>query len=58
MRLQKHGYTVKTQTIPETITPKNRLLIGDPMAAIDDNASPLVGNMYPLGDERCPQRSR
>ncbi len=30
MRLQEHGYQVRTQTIPETITPKNRLLIGDP----------------------------
>lgn len=30
VRRQKHGYTVKTQTIPETITPKNRLLIGEP----------------------------
>ena len=30
VRLQKHGYTVKTHTIPETITPKNRLLIGEP----------------------------
>ncbi len=30
MRLQEHGYQVRTQTIPETITPKNRLLIGEP----------------------------
>ena len=30
VRLQKHGYHVRTQTIPETITPKNRLLIGEP----------------------------
>ena len=29
-RLQTHGYHVRTQTIPETITPKNRLLIGEP----------------------------
>lgn len=30
VRLQTHGYHVRTQTIPETITPKNRLLIGEP----------------------------
>ena len=30
VRLQNHGYHVRTQTIPETITPKNRLLIGGP----------------------------
>lgn len=30
MRLQNHGYHVRTQTIPEAITPKNRLLIGEP----------------------------
>jgi hypothetical protein len=30
VRLQQHGYSVKTQTILETITPKNRLLIGEP----------------------------
>lgn len=30
VRLQKHGYQVRTQMIPETITPKNRLLIGEP----------------------------
>lgn len=28
-RLRAHGYTVRTQTIPESITPKNRLLIGE-----------------------------
>jgi hypothetical protein len=30
VRLQDQGYRVWTQTIPETITPKNRLLIGAP----------------------------
>lgn len=30
VRLQEHGYHVRTQTIPETVTPKNRLLIGEP----------------------------
>lgn len=30
MRLQAHGYRVRTQTIPLEITPKNRLLIGMP----------------------------
>lgn len=29
-RLRAHGYRVWTQTIPATITPKNRLLIGQP----------------------------
>lgn len=29
VRLQAQGYTVRTQTIPADITPKNRLLIGD-----------------------------
>lgn len=28
--LERHGYRVWTQTIPEAITPKNRLLIGAP----------------------------
>ena len=30
MRLEAAGFTVRTQTIPATITPKNRLLIGIP----------------------------
>jgi hypothetical protein len=30
MRLKHAGYTVWTQTIPGAITPKNRLLLGDP----------------------------
>ena len=29
-RLRAHGYTVHTQTIPAAITPKNRLLLGEP----------------------------
>jgi len=29
-RLRGHGYTVHTQTIPTTITPKNRLLLAEP----------------------------
>ncbi len=29
-RLRAHGYRVHTQTIPEAITPKNRLLFGEP----------------------------
>lgn len=28
-RLRAHGYVVRTQTIPSSITPKNRLLIGE-----------------------------
>ena len=34
VRLHNHGYHVRTQTIPETITPKNRLLIGAPASTI------------------------
>jgi hypothetical protein len=30
VRLAERGYRVWTQTIPETITPKNRLLLGAP----------------------------
>ena len=30
VRLQQCGYRVRTQTIPRTITPKNRLLLGEP----------------------------
>ena len=32
VRLEQHGYRVRTQTIPAAITPKNRLLIGEPIA--------------------------
>jgi hypothetical protein len=32
MRLEQRGYRVWTQTIPADITPKNRLLIGEPEA--------------------------
>jgi hypothetical protein len=32
MRLESRGYRVRTQTIPAEITPKNRLLIGVPIA--------------------------
>jgi len=31
-RLRAHGYQIYTQTIPEEITPKNRLLLGAPSA--------------------------
>ena len=31
-RLREHGYRVRTQTIPGTITPKNRLLLADPIS--------------------------
>jgi hypothetical protein len=34
MRLEQRGYRVWTQTIPADITPKNRLLIGEPAAEI------------------------
>jgi hypothetical protein len=30
VRLQQRGYRVRTQTIPAEITPKNRLLLGEP----------------------------
>jgi hypothetical protein len=30
VRLQSRGYQVRTQTIPKAITPRNRLLIGNP----------------------------
>jgi hypothetical protein len=29
-RLEQHGYRVWTQTIPASITAKNRLLLGEP----------------------------
>ncbi len=32
IRLERHGYRVWTQTIPASITPKNRLLIGAPVS--------------------------
>jgi hypothetical protein len=31
VRLTQHGYRIWTQTIPAAITPKNRLLLGDPV---------------------------
>jgi hypothetical protein len=31
MRLKQHGYRIWTQSIPADVTPKNRLLIGDPV---------------------------
>ena len=31
VRLEQRGYHVWTQTIPAAITPKNRLLVGDPL---------------------------
>ena len=34
MKLAAHGYRVRTQTIPDAITPKNRLLIAVPRPAI------------------------
>jgi hypothetical protein len=32
MRLSQRGYRIRTQAIPEGITPKNRLLLGEPLA--------------------------
>jgi hypothetical protein len=31
-RLRQHGYRIWTQTIPDAITPKNRLLLGEPVS--------------------------
>ncbi len=33
VRLEARGYRVRTQTIPGAITPKNRLLLGEPISA-------------------------
>lgn len=33
VRLERHGYRVWTQTIPVAITPKNRLLLAEPLPA-------------------------
>ena len=40
VRLQRHGYRVWTQTIPGTITPKNRLLIGEPTSHRPQKTAP------------------
>jgi hypothetical protein len=40
VRLAQRGYRIWTQTIPVGITPKNRLLIGEPAAPRGDGASP------------------
>ena len=34
VRLEQHGYRVWTQTIPDDVTPKNRLLLGAPLAPL------------------------
>jgi hypothetical protein len=34
MKLRAAGYVVHTQTIPGSITPKNRLLLGEPREAV------------------------
>jgi hypothetical protein len=34
LRLRRRGYMIRLQLIPAVITPKNRLLIGDPEPAI------------------------
>ena len=36
IRLAARGYRVRTQTIPKAITPKNRLLIGEPAMSVSD----------------------
>jgi len=35
-RLEARGYQVRTSTIPGSITPKNRLLMGAPRASASD----------------------
>jgi hypothetical protein len=40
VRLEATGYQVRTQTIPSSITPKNRLLIGVPTPDPDPAAPP------------------
>ena len=35
MRLKQQGYRIWTQSIPSDVTPKNRLLIGDPLRTND-----------------------
>ena len=39
IRLAQHGYRIWTQTIPEAITPKNRLLLGAPVATPKANGT-------------------
>jgi hypothetical protein len=39
VRLERRGYRVRTQTIPGEITPKNRLLLGEPAAERDENSA-------------------
>jgi Methyltransferase domain len=36
IRLASRGYRVRTQTIPAAITPKNRLLMGEPTMSVSD----------------------
>jgi hypothetical protein len=40
MRLEQRGYRVRTQTIPADITPKNRLLMGEPAAPVSVDGRP------------------
>ena len=35
LRLEQQGYRIRTQSIPAEITPKNRLLIGEPVKSAD-----------------------
>jgi hypothetical protein len=32
VRLERQGYRIWTQSIPASVTPKNRLLLGSPIA--------------------------
>jgi hypothetical protein len=37
-RLRAAGFRVRTQTIPQEITPKNRLLLGEPLTGSAQDA--------------------
>jgi hypothetical protein len=43
VRMVDNGYRVRTQTIPDTITPKNRLLIAGPAAGYGDGGGESDG---------------
>ena len=43
VRLEQRGYRVRTQTIPADITPRNRLLIGEPVAPARRSSEALSG---------------
>lgn len=56
MRLTQRGYRIWTQTIPASITPKNRLLLGAPASALSETARVTRLSGTP-GDRPSPERS-